>query len=133
MDRKVSWAIPPPVRPALIPLKAKKVLETTPGRPSQRKCLRLGAYHSCSPRADQGCHALSVYLRVWLNERKEYMCVCEGAGYSQKGFRSKRGHRGGFVQDSISLVQTGDEIYMGFCVWNQTLSFYCHDYFLVQC
>ena len=44
-------------------------------------------------REDQGCYAMRVYLRVWLNKKKE-------------DFRSQNGHHGKFVQVGISLAYT---------------------------
>lgn len=53
-DQQIS-AIPPPLRPAFIPLKPRKILETSPGRLPQRKSLRYVSQLQLHSRSRMSC------------------------------------------------------------------------------
>lgn len=55
----------------------------------------MGMCHSPISKADQGHYALRVYLRVWLNKKKE----CVEGGVSGAVLKKASGHRGVIMAD----------------------------------
>ena len=60
--------------------------------------MKIGVYHNHISKTDQGHYALRVYLRVWLNKKKNMVGVCEAV------LKKASGHRGVIMTDLSKMA-----------------------------